>query len=78
MASTGNGSPDSPYLVTRISDEYDLLRRLNKVCRQQGLREKDGRRFDVLQCPDGSEVWFDVTEMFDSLKRKMQKATGER
>jgi hypothetical protein len=77
LASTGNGSPESPYLVTRISDEYDLLRRLRKVRRRQGLLGKDNRRFDVLQCTDGSEVWFDVTEMFESLKRKMQKAAGE-
>ena len=60
--------------MTRISDEYDLLRRLRKASQRQGLLGKDNRRFDVLHCTDGSEVWFDVTETFESLKRKMQKA----
>jgi hypothetical protein len=73
MLATGDGSADKPYLVSRVSDEYDLLRQLKKKHRAQGLRQKAGKSFDVMQCEDGTEVWFDVTVIFNSLAKQFEK-----
>ncbi len=72
MLATGDGSPEKPYLVTRVSDEYDLLRHLNKERNVQKLRHKDGKAFDVMQCADGSEVWFDITVVFGSMVKRLK------
>jgi hypothetical protein len=72
MLSTGDGSADKPFLVTRVSDEYDLLRHLKKARTSQGLRHKDGKSFDVMSCTDGTEVWFDITVVFGSLSKRLK------
>ena len=72
MLATGDGSPDKPYLVTRVSDEYDLLRNLKKMRKTQGLKHKDGKSFDVMQCADDTEVWFDITVVFGSMAKKLK------
>ena len=77
VLATGDGSADKPYLVTRVSDEYDLLRHLKKARTTQGLRHKDGKAFDVMSCTDGTEVWFDITAVFGSLSKKL-KGKGEK
>jgi hypothetical protein len=70
ILSTGNGSAEKPYLVTRVSDEYDVLRELKKFSRQQAVLHKNGKVLDRIQCSDGTELWFDVTAAFTSLQRK--------
>jgi hypothetical protein len=70
---TGDGSGERPYLVTRVSDEYDLLRHLKKGKKAQSLRQKDGKSYDVMSCADGSEVWFDITAMFGQLRKGFEK-----
>ncbi|HUT32332.1 MAG TPA: DUF4919 domain-containing protein [Planctomycetota bacterium] len=77
MLATGDGSADKPYLVTRVTDEYDVLRHLKKAKTTQGLRNKDGKSFDVMSCEDGTEVWFDITVVFGSLSKKL-KGKGEK
>ncbi|MBM4041312.1 MAG: DUF4919 domain-containing protein [Planctomycetes bacterium] len=72
ILATGDGSPDKPYLVARVSDEYDLLRHLKKARTSQGLHHKDGKSFDVMNCADGTEVWFDITVVFDSLSKRLK------
>ncbi len=72
MLATGDGSADKPYLVTRVTDEYDLLRHLKKVRDAQGLRHKDGKAFDVMSCTDGTEVWFDITVVFGSMAKRLK------
>jgi len=73
MLATGDGSADKPYLVTRVSDEYDLLRHLKRAKTSQGLKHKGDKAFDVMQCADGSEVWFDITVVFGSLSRRFRQ-----
>lgn len=73
ILATGDGSREKPYLVTRVQDEYDLLPHLKRKKDSQGLVLEDGRSYDVIQCQDGSEVWFDITEVFESLKRPFKK-----
>lgn len=69
ILSTGDGSKDQPYLVLRTSDEYDVLEHLDKKVKQQSLTGNGEKRFDVLECEDGSEYWFDVTDALNSLTK---------
>lgn len=64
LLATGDGSFACPYLVTYPSDEHDLLTVLKQEARSQQLIACDSGRFDVLTCADGSELWFDVTDLF--------------
>jgi hypothetical protein len=68
---TGDGTADHPYLVVRVSDEYDILRHLKKRSTSQGLRRKDDKSCDVMTCADGSQIWFDVSAPFNRLMRRL-------
>ncbi|MFI5627273.1 DUF4919 domain-containing protein [Nocardioides sp. NPDC051685] len=61
IRSTGDGSEQHPWSVLRITDEYDMLRALDKVRDRQDLVETGGRRLDRLTCSDGTVAHFDVT-----------------
>ena len=71
ILSTGNGTEERPYLVTRVDDEYDLLRHLNKQMTRQSLRHRNERSFDVIDTADGQEIWFDITDVFATLAKKL-------
>ena len=60
---TGNGTADQPYLVMRISDEYDLLMAMGTSLKRQELITHNERVCDHMECTDGTSVWFDVTDM---------------
>ncbi|MFT5528338.1 MAG: hypothetical protein ACI9HK_006327, partial [Pirellulaceae bacterium] len=64
---SGDGNAAMPYLVSRPSDEYDVVVYLDKRVTGQRLQQQDGRQFDLLVLDDGSEVWFDVTVAFDAI-----------
>jgi hypothetical protein len=70
ILSTGDGSAERPYLVTRTSDEYDVLAASNLNPASQTLRLVEGRRIDVLTTREGSEICFDVTEIFRWLQER--------
>ena len=59
LLQTGNGSPEKPYLVTFVSDEYDILHALTKRAKLQAVISKDGKSFDRIECEDGTELWFE-------------------
>lgn len=61
LAESGDGTAQRPYLVTHVSDEYDLLAALNKEVAQQRQVSNERGLFDVILCTDGSELWFDVS-----------------
>jgi hypothetical protein len=68
---TGDGTRDRPYLVLRPSDEYDFLNAHGKLSHRQALiHDEVGQSFDHLECEDGTDYWFDVTEMFAALNRR--------
>jgi hypothetical protein len=46
---------------------------LKKAGGKQALRQKAGKSFDVFQFADGTEVWFDITVVFDSLAKQFKK-----
>lgn len=73
ILATGNGTPKAPYLVTRTSDEYDVIRSFKKRMSFQALREVEGRSCDMLRCTDESEIWFDVTAPLAAFDRKIRK-----
>lgn len=71
--------PTTPLLVSRVSDEYDLVRSLGKRVRvhSQSLRRIEDRWYDVLRCSDETGnvfyVWFDVTRPMIASLRQIQK-----
>jgi hypothetical protein len=71
ILSTGDGFEESPFLVTRILDEYDVLMRMGKEMRAQSLVEKNERYFDCIQCTDGTEIMFDITDCYSHLQQEM-------
>lgn len=73
ILTTGDGSEESPYLVIRTSDEYDVLGYLDKESKSQGLVFKGDRKLDVLECTDGSLVRFDITDAFAQLGKRSQR-----
>jgi hypothetical protein len=65
ILSTGEGSTDCPFLVTRILDEYDVLRKMEKtVLKKQSVIKKEGKYLDYILCDDGTEIVFDVTDCY--------------
>jgi hypothetical protein len=50
--------------VMRVEDERDVLSVLKKQAGTQFLMKDKSRVFDLLQCSDGSEVYFDITLMY--------------
>ncbi|HEY2251544.1 MAG TPA: hypothetical protein VGH74_10810 [Planctomycetaceae bacterium] len=67
ILATGDGSKNSPYLVCRSSDEYDVLEYLGKEFRSQALVEDGDRHFDSMECKCGAEIWFDITSAYNKL-----------
>jgi hypothetical protein len=61
ILATGHGTPDSPYLITYVSDEYDVAAALGLEPRSQSLVEQPGYLCDVVKCLDGEEIWFELT-----------------
>jgi hypothetical protein len=57
---TGDGTLESPYLVVRLSDEYDILQALGRQACGQQLVQREGESFDVITCDDASQIWFDA------------------
>jgi hypothetical protein len=61
LLASGDGTELKPYAVTHVPDEYDVLQALGKQPRSQRLVKNAGGSFDVFDCADGSEVWFDIS-----------------
>lgn len=75
MIATGDGTPEKPYLVTRVDDEYDILEHLEKVSfTSQSLKQVGDRQIDSFQFEDGSEVCFDITDAKNHLAKKLSQS----
>jgi hypothetical protein len=71
MLASGDGSEQAPYLVTHVSDEYDLLAYLEQACSEtKETIHRDGRTCDVLERTDGTKVWFDNSCIAEALARQ--------
>ena len=77
ILATGKGTKKKPYAVMRISDEWNVLSALRKQAGPQFLMMGKNRVFDLLQCSDGSEVYFDITLMYGRGIEKEASAVAE-
>lgn len=64
IVSSGDCSVERPWSVMRVRDEYDVLSSMKRTPLRQELIEDGGRHLDHHVCADGSEVYFDVTDLF--------------
>ena len=68
ILATGDGSESRPFLVSRVSDEADLLDAKFKTrIGSQGLVFRDDRKYDRILGNDGKTYWFDVSMPVDRL-----------
>ena len=67
ILATGDGTKANPYLVVRTSDERDVMHYLDRQFKQQSLVEDGDRHLDLIECEDGSEMWFDITDAYAKL-----------
>ncbi|HTN76174.1 MAG TPA: hypothetical protein VL096_13045 [Pirellulaceae bacterium] len=65
LLATGEGTAESPYLITYPSDALDVLTALGLEARSQSLVDRDGLLCDVVTCAAGEEVWFEVASLID-------------
>ncbi|MEZ6104095.1 MAG: hypothetical protein R3E01_34575 [Pirellulaceae bacterium] len=71
LLATGDGTPESPYLATYLSDAQDVARALRltpKDIQTIALGPEhpdDARYFDVVTCSRGRELYFDATQIVD-------------
>lgn len=72
---SGDGTKARPYLVSRITDEYDVLHHLNKNLKQQSLVSDETGTFDNMECDDGTDYWFDISMLFVRLN-ELNKGGG--
>lgn len=83
LEKTGDGTRDSPYIVTRISDERDLVRHhFDKQDTGQRLFNDGDRIMDVLTLDDGTEMYFDIKDIYQRIsfsfsKNSEQEENGE-
>ena len=77
ILATGKGTKKRPYAVMRISDEMDVLSALRKQAGPQFLMMGNNRVLDLLQCSDGSDVYFDITLMFGRGMKRDSSAVAE-
>jgi hypothetical protein len=64
ILAAGKGTKKRPYAVMRVEDERDVLAALRKQPGLQFLMTDKSRVFDLQRCPDGTEVYFDITLIF--------------
>ena len=71
VTNTGDGTRARPLVVLRTSDEYDVLNVQGKRFAGQHLVHEGGKSYDRVVCADGSELWFDVTDMMAAMARRL-------
>ena len=77
ILSTGDGSKERPYLVTSVSDEHDVLFALEKEFVRQALsNEEGGRRYDVFDLTNGTQLYFDITDCFGKIHEMLFGRSG--
>jgi len=71
ILATGDGTAQSPYLITYSSDVHDVLLALGLEPRSQTLVEQHGLLCDVVRCTDDEEVWFELTGVLHDPRRRV-------
>lgn len=65
IVGTGDGRKESPFLVTFITDEDDVVRSFGESVRYQQVLSVNGRKLDVVTAHSGIEFWFDATALIE-------------
>ena len=74
LEKTGDGTRDSPYIITRISDERDLIRHhFNKQDVSQSLVRDGNKIMDALTLDDGSQLYFDIKDPYKRMAFSFSK-----
>lgn len=74
LEKTGDGTKDSPYIITRISDERDLVRHhFNKQDVSQNLIKDGDKIMDALTLDDGTQLYFDIKDPYQRLAFSFSK-----
>lgn len=74
---TGNGTKEMPYIVTRVSDEKDMLRYFQEEFKSQSLIKNENKIFDLIQCQSGREIYFDITTPYLRMQELMNNGKIE-
>ncbi|MDW9382276.1 DUF4919 domain-containing protein [Chryseobacterium sp. JV558] len=74
LEKTGDGTKEFPYIITRISDERDLVRHhLNKQDVSQNLVKDGDKIMDALTLDDGTQLYFDIKDPYQRLAFSFSK-----
>jgi hypothetical protein len=74
LEKTGDGTKEFPYMITRISDERDLVRHhLNKQDVSQNLVKDGDKIMDALTLDDGTQLYFDIKDPYQRLAFSFSK-----
>ena len=65
IVATGDGSKQSPFEATFITDEDDVVRSFGERVRYQQVLSIEDRSLDVVTAHSGVEFWFDVTRLME-------------
>ena len=68
---TGDGTQENPYVVTRISDEQDLLEYLDEEFESQSLVTNNGRFYDLNTTEWGDEIYIAITVPYPKMQQLM-------
>ncbi|MEM9248578.1 MAG: hypothetical protein AAGB05_07755 [Pseudomonadota bacterium] len=74
LRATGDGTPEAPFEPVLPSDEYDLADLLDRKVISQRREDRSGRAYDVLECAEGPELWFDITDSVVAMIDRRQGA----
>ena len=78
ISETGDGTKNSPYQITYLTDADDVVRAFGETVRSQQLvASPDGYR-DVLTAHSGEEFWFDVEMLLERTSQEAVLARLER
>ncbi|MCA9216615.1 MAG: hypothetical protein KDB27_26275 [Planctomycetales bacterium] len=65
LCELGDGTFESPYQITYLSDISDILGAFRLKKRHQEAVEGPNGRLDVVTLHDGTEIWFDVQNLLN-------------
>lgn len=60
ILNSGSGSMQAPWVVLRITDEYDVISAMGTTVTEQVVSQPEGRMLDQLTTEDGQQLWFEL------------------
>lgn len=61
-----------------ICQMYAKLEKMGKKGERIATRIEEGRKYDIFECEDGTEVWFDITDYIQELMELIGAARKSR